>query len=237
MLVSAMECEIEEFKKNIKVKEQGNFMFPYYIGNLLNKEVILYRSGIGKVMASMTTQHIIDKFKDKIEKVIFTGIAGGLNKDYGINDLVIAKDTVQHDFDARPFRKLGVQPDTKLDFLEGDKELLNIALSFNPREIESDEFSNVRVFSGRVGTGDQFVSDKDKHINTKELNCDCVEMEGAAVAFVCKNNNLPCLIIRTISDKADGSSPKDFYEFEKKASKLNFECIRHIFRSLDDIRK
>jgi len=224
LIISAMDCEIDEFKKNMIIKQEGKFHFPYYIGTLFEKEIILSEVGIGKVMSSLNTQYLIDNYK--IDRIIFSGIAGSINPNLNIGDLVVAIKSIQYDLDVRPFHKLGTQPDTKISYIESDTALNELALSFDPKN--HSEFKDNKVIEGIIGTGDIFVKDKSANPNIKELNCDCVEMEGGAVAFVAYINKIPFTLIRVISDKADGSAEEDFYNFVHKASALTFQCISHI---------
>ena len=192
----------------------------FYKGKLKGKDVVIVRSGIGKVNAAICTQILVDKYS--VDAVINTGIAGSLNASIDIGDIVLSEDALQHDMDATGFGyEPGVIPRMETSVFKADNMLRKIAK-------ESCEKVNpdIKVFEGRVVSGDQFISDKDK----KKYILDnfsgyCTEMEGAAIAQVAYLNNIPFLIIRAISDKADDSATEDYPTFEAKAIKHRVNLV------------
>ena len=181
-------------------------------GILEGKDVVAVRSGIGKVNAAICTQILATYFN--VDAVINTGVAGSLRNEINIGDIVISTDAVQHDMDATGFGyKKGVIPRMKTSEFVADKRLAKLA-----KEACKESVPEINVFSGRVVSGDQFISDKavkDRILDT--FGGYCTEMEGAAIAQAAYLNNIPFLIIRAISDKADGSATMDYGEFERKA--------------------
>ena len=161
-------------------------------------------SGIGKVQAAMLTQYIISTWKPDI--CLFTGVAGALNTDYDIGDIVLGVDFIQHDLDVRPLGfERGEVPYTGESVFHSDSRLIKLAENACPPDH--------KLYLGRILTGDQFITHSEMATHqymTDELKGDAVEMEGAALAFVASRNKVPCLVIRTISDRADGSAPCDF---------------------------
>jgi len=170
------------------------------------------RSGIGKVNAGICTQILVDDFQ--VEAVINTGVAGSLRNEINIGDIVLSSDALQHDMDATGFGyEPGIIPRMDNSIFAADKELLLAAEKVN-KEVNPE----IETFVGRVVSGDQFISDKEKKdYLVKQFSGYCTEMEGAAIAQTCYVNEIPFLVIRAISDKADNSATMDYGEFEAKA--------------------
>ena len=184
----------------------------FYCGKVNNKEVVVVRSGIGKVNAAVCSQILVDKFG--VDAIVNTGIAGSLRAEINIGDIVLSSDSVQHDMDATGFGYVpGQIPRMDTFAFPADERLLNLA-----RECCSRVNPDIQTFVGRVVSGDQFISDKKKkQWLIDKFDGSCTEMEGAAIAQVCYLNHIGCLIIRAISDKADDSANMDYQEFEAKA--------------------
>lgn len=198
---------IENIVKNISIKIIYDLEF---LTGVINKSnIILVKSGVGKVNASRTTQILIDKFD--VDYVLNVGSAGGVNESFNIGDIIIGTKVVQHDFDVSAFgREKGMVPDVGRFFCS-DEVLVNRLISFSD--------SSLVLRSGIVASGDRFITD----INVKDFICnefgaDCIEMEGAAVAQVCFLCRKPFVIIKSISDKPNGSNNIDFDKFLRVAS-------------------
>ena len=198
---------IENIVKNINIKIIYDLEF---LTGVINKSnIILVKSGVGKVNASRTTQILIDKFD--VDYVLNVGSAGGVNESFNIGDIIIGTKVVQHDFDVSAFgREKGMVPDVGRFFCS-DEVLVNRLISFSD--------SSLVLRSGIVASGDRFITD----INVKDFICnefgaDCIEMEGAAVAQVCFLCRKPFVIIRSIFDKPNGSNNIDFDKFLRVAS-------------------
>lgn len=220
-IIGAMDEEVAKIKEEMAdVTITSIAGMDFYEGKLKNKEVVVVRSGIGKVNAGMCSQILVDRFS--VGAIINTGIAGSLRNEINIGDIVLSTDAIQHDVDASGFGyKKGQIPRVDTFAFKADENLLKLAqecnLSVNP---------DIQTFTGRVVSGDQFISDKDKKkwlIETFEGSC--TEMEGAAIAQAAYLNHIPYLVIRAISDKADDSAGMDYAVFEEKA-------IRHSVRLL-----
>jgi adenosylhomocysteine nucleosidase len=212
-LIGAMEVEVAMLKEKMEqVTVTTKAAMEFYKGSLCGCSVVVVRSGIGKVNAAICTQILVDDFG--VDAVINTGIAGSLHAEINIGDIVLATDALQHDMDATGFGyEVGVIPQMDCSIFQADEKLREVAKkcceAVNPE---------ISVFSGRVVSGDQFVSDKAK----KQWLIDtfagyCTEMEGAAIAQCAWLNQIPFLIVRAISDKADDSATMDYPEFEKQA--------------------
>jgi len=212
-IIGAMEEEVAQLKEkmtNLTITAKAGMDF--YDGLLLGKEVTVVRSGIGKVNAGCCTQILADLFH--VDCVINTGIAGSLDAAIDIGDIVLCTDAVQHDMDAVAFGyDLGVIPRMPVSFFPADETLRKTA-----KELCEQVNPEISVHEGRVATGDQFIADKaKKDFIVNNFHAKCTEMEGAAIAQAAYNNNLPFLIIRAISDKADNSAQMDYPTFEKQA--------------------
>ena len=179
---------------------------------LLEKKVVVVRSGIGKVNAGICAQILADVFS--VDAIINTGIAGSLNKNINIGDIVLSTDVVQHDMDATGFGyRKGQIPQMPVFFFNADDNLRRLAA-----EVCKEVNPDIQVFEGRIASGDQFVCDQDvKNRIVSEFSAYATEMEGAAIGQAAYLNEIPFLVVRAISDKADGSAQMDYSEFEKAA--------------------
>lgn len=220
-IIGAMDIEVAEVKKAMEdVTVETAASMDFYKGTIKGKEAVVVRSGIGKVNAAVCTQILADRYH--VDAVINTGIAGSLKNEINIGDMVLSTDTVHHDMDATGFGyPAGQIPQMKEFSFPADENLRSLAEKCC-REVNPE----IEVFTGRVVSGDQFISDKVK----KQWIGDtfggyCTEMEGAAIAQASYLNNIPFLIIRAISDKADDSANMDYSEFEEKAAKHSVNLI------------
>lgn len=201
----------------IDLEEFHLYNLNIFKGKISNKDCLLVRCGVGKVNSARTAQILTDNFK--LEFIINLGSAGSLNNDLNIGDIVIAKKLVQHDFDVTAFgRDKGYIPETGM-FFECDSILL--------KKCSSIEINNINIFTGIIASGDIFCTDvKMKENINKKFNADCVEMEGAAIAQVCSLNNIPFIVVRSISDTPNGNNNIDFNEYLHFASKNCAEFIK-----------
>ncbi|WP_100405132.1 5'-methylthioadenosine/adenosylhomocysteine nucleosidase [Bacillus solitudinis] len=227
-LIGAMSEEIEQFKAEMEVHTIRTIAtVTFYEGTLGDIEIVLCKSGVGKVNAALTTQVLIDMFE--ITNLIFTGVAGALDTSLEVGDLVISTSAMQHDIDASPLGfKRGEIPmyEGASDFL-ADSNLINIA------EAAAGTLVNRRIMKGRVVSGDQFVANAEFVQELREeFGGVCVEMEGAAVAQVSSMNSIPFVIIRSMSDKADGVASMSFSEFTILASQQSYLLVKEMLRQL-----
>ncbi|MEZ7821228.1 MAG: 5'-methylthioadenosine/adenosylhomocysteine nucleosidase [Patescibacteria group bacterium] len=206
-IIGAMEEEIVLIKKEIKNLETivvSNMEF--YCGDIFGKKIVLVKCGIGKVNVAICATLLIERFN--VSEIIFTGVAGGINENLNVGDIVVSSDLIQHDFDTTCFgEKLGQIPRMDQWIFKASDYLINIVSSVCKNE-------NLKYIKGRILSGDQFINSKEKVEYLKQnFEGDAVEMEGAALAHVCCVFNIPFVVIRSISDKADNSSHIDFNEF------------------------
>jgi adenosylhomocysteine nucleosidase len=213
-IIGAMEVEVESLKQKMEVKRVvKKASMEFNEGTIRNTEVVVVRSGICKVNAGICVQILADEFG--VTHVINTGVAGSLDARINIGDIVLSTDACYHDVDATVFGyKKGEIPQMGVLSFPADKELIARA-----KDAIGKAAPDLGVFEGRVCSGDQFISSPEvKEEIIKEFGAICTEMEGAGIAQACYLNGIPFVIIRAISDKADGSDIVDYPEFEKKAA-------------------
>ena len=218
-IIGAMDEEVAILKESMEVQDTMERAGMTFVKGIMSgKEVVVVRSGIGKVNMGICAQILIDCFG--VDTLINTGVAGGLYKDIEIGDIVISIDAVQHDVDATVFGyKVGEIPRMDTSYFEADKDLIELAKK-TCEEVNPD----INCYVGRVVSGDQFISDNDKkHYLINEFDGYCAEMEGAAMAQAAHLNQIPFIVLRAISDKADQEAAGSYEEFEKAA-------IKHIVR-------
>lgn len=212
-------------------------------GKLNSRRIVVAWTGIGKVNAAMTTTLLVEHFRPN--EVIFTGVAGGINPSLSPGDIVIAEKTAQHDSGTLwpdGFEHRGAR--NPFDgwrnpvFFPADERLLKLAQrAAGQVELETIKTSigerDPRIVKGVVVTGDVFVASPQKCIELRnELGADAVEMEGAAVAQICYQQSVPCLVIRSISDKADEKAREDLGMFHTMAATNSARLVAGIVELL-----
>lgn len=212
-IIGAMDEEVTQIKERMEdVKVTTMAAMDFYEGSIHDHPVVVVMSGIGKVNAAVCAEILVLKYG--VDAIINTGIAGSLDAKIDIGDIVLSTDTLEHDMDAVTFGyPVGQIPRMDTLSFTADEQLRKLAKAVC-EEVNPD----ISVFEGRVVSGDQFVSDKEKKdwlVST--FDGSCTEMEGAAIGHTAYLNNVPFLIIRAISDKADDSASMDYSAFEAKA--------------------
>ena len=219
----------------------------YFTGTINGIKTVVVFSRWGKVAAATTVSTLILKFS--ITELIFTGVAGAINAVLKIGDIVIAKRLVQHDMDARPLMAQFEIPLLGKTYFECNErqlsivgnavnELLNnkhLHAIINSSELALFNITEPKLMIGDIASGDQFISGTDdkNNILQKLPETLCVEMEGASVAQVCFEYNIPFIVVRTISDVADEQSPIDFPHFISTISnRYAVEIIKNIYLQL-----
>ena len=217
-IIGAMELEVDALKAAMEVKNTVTRAgMEFKEGTLNGADVVVVRSGIGKVNAALCVQILVDLFQ--ITHVINTGVAGSLNADLDIGDILISKDAIHHDVDATVFGyPLGELPQMGIREFIADEKLVNPDLT---------------VRTGRVVSGDQFISSDDVKKRLIEVfHGDCAEMEGASIAHGAYLNKIPFIVIRAISDKADGSAEMDYTAFEHEAAKHSARLVEDLVQKI-----
>ena len=224
-IITAMEEEFEEIANIIsEVKEKEISKLTFITGKINTKSVVLVKSGIGKVNAARVTQILIDNFK--VEGIINVGSAGSCNDELEIGDIVIGKKLVQHDFDITAFGHEKGFISNVGQYVESDEQLI-VKIEKIIKRINDKDF-NIKV--GTIASGDIFCTEsKMKEKIRNKFNADCIEMEGSAIAQVCKLDKIPFLVVRSISDKPNGQNEITFDKFLEKASRRCAYIINEFF--------
>ncbi len=231
-IIGAMDEEIELLLGDLQ--ERQELAYPgatLYRGQLDGMTVLLTRGGIGKVNAALTTAHLLAAGASRI---IFTGVAGGVHPDLRVGDIVVSTDCVQHDVDVTALGyPLGTVPG-EAPAWAADETLRTAAVQ------AAQEVSGVRVIEGRIASGDQFIASPEgvQRLQTV-FGAACAEMEGAAVAQVCAKGDVPFVVIRSVSDTADGSAGVDYREFMPQVARHAKAVVRGMLArltALDDDR-
>ena len=227
-IIGAMDLEVEHLKGEMQISRiVDKAGMEFYTGTLKGVDVVIVRSGIGKVNAGLCAQILADVFQ--VTHIINTGVAGSLNAKLDIGDILISKDALYHDIDVRIFGyQLGEVPQMGCREFKADKAMIEAAVS-SCKEVNPD----IHVEVGRILSGDQFISDKaKKETLIADFQGDCTEMEGAAIAHSAYLNKIPFVIIRAISDKADDSAEMDYPTFEREAAKHSAKLVEHMITLL-----
>lgn len=211
----------------------------FHLGALHGQPLVLVLCGIGKVAAAATTALLAERYG--VSRLVFTGVAGGLHGDVKVGDLVLAEELLQHDMDASPLFARHVVPLTGKSRFGVDAELMRQlgqaaeAVLLDPHAAFGTEAAWLgvtapRLHRGLVISGDQFIASAEaSQALRRELpDALAVEMEGAALAQVCHDLDLPFAVIRTVSDRADDSAHVDFLRFvEVVAARASAAVISH----------
>ncbi|MBQ9837902.1 MAG: 5'-methylthioadenosine/adenosylhomocysteine nucleosidase [Oscillospiraceae bacterium] len=211
-IIGAMDVEIATLKEAMTEKQERRYAgMDFCEGVLQGMPVVVARCGVGKVHGALCVQVLRDLFQ--VTHVVNTGIAGSLSAQLDIGDLVISRDAMYHDFDCVGFGyPMGKVPGLPVTFA-ADEGMLALALE------AAQQVHPGHVQAGRVASGDQFVCDRTKKEQIIAVTGGlCTEMEGAAIAQAAVVNELPFVIIRAISDKADDSAEMDYPSFERLAA-------------------
>lgn len=226
-IIGAMDEELEIILSELKVhKTRLKANMKFNSGRLYDKDIIVVRSGIGKVNAAICTQILIDDFK--VDIIINVGIAGGVADDIYPGDIVIADNLVQHDVNAVAFGyEIGQIPRVDTYDFKCDKKLIEKVKD------ACSKMENKNSFVGRIVTGDEFVSSAEKvKYLYKEFNALACEMEGGSIAQVAYLNNVPFVIIRSISDNANNGASIEYEKFAPIAIKNSTEILKSVIKNL-----
>jgi adenosylhomocysteine nucleosidase len=229
-IIGAMEEEIAYFQRAMTdfIEEKKGY-HTFYCGTWEDEKVVIVKCVIGKVNAAMTVQKMIDYYH--VKKIIFTGVAGATNPVLEIGDVIVSTSCQQHDLDASALGfKKGTIPmyEGTSDFPSDDK-LIEVAFNSAKKVLTKGE----RVFKGKIVSGDQFIADQNQvKMLLETFDADCVEMEGAAVAQVAHFNDIPFVVVRSISDKANGEASRSFEIFMKESAKTSSIIVENIIFNL-----
>ncbi len=236
-LSSVLELMPDEHRQTVAGRD-------FWLGHLHGHEVVVVLSGIGKVAAAATASLLIDRFK--VNRIIFTGVAGGLGVGVKVGDMVVARQFLQHDMDASPIFERHEVPgygrkrfDADADCSERLRQACDETTAWVPQGIASDVLAThglhaPQVHEGLLLSGDRFVS---TNVESQKLLAElpdalAVEMEGAAFAQVCHDFGVPLAVVRTISDRADDEAHVDFPRFLREvASRYSGVVVDRLLRA------
>ena len=233
-IISAMDNEIDLLLEEAKIDRKDEIGgTTYHIGTLHNKNVIIAKSGIGKVYASCATTVLLDRYN--ISNVIFTGIAGGVKEETEVLDEVIATRLVEHDYGSinnDGFVWTGGDPG-KLEPAEGDYYYCDEGLVDLAYNASVEVMGENHTYKGTIATGDQFIASSSyvELLKTK-FNAYACEMEGASVAKVCDEFDTPYVVIRALSDLADGNAHESYEDFGDLAA---YHSSRIVLKMIDNL--
>lgn len=228
-IIGAMDSEVKHLKECLEDCKTSEFSgMTFYEGKLNQKDVVVVKSGIGKVNAALCAQVLILNFK--VQKIINTGIAGATGKGLKVFDFVVSTEAVYHDFDTTAFGyKVGQVPGLPESF-KADKDLVQKALEVFKQTDFSKEHS---IQSGLIASGDQFISGGERKDFIKNtFKPACVEMEGCAIAHTCHINKVPFVIIRCMSDMADDDVEQTYSFNEDTCAKASSEFVEAFVKSI-----
>lgn len=226
-IIGAMTVEVETLKeqmRNLRVAKHAGMEFCQ--GDLEGTSAVVVQCGVGKVNAAICTQILCSVFG--VTHIVNTGIAGSLRAELDIGDLLICKDAMYHDFDVNYLGyPTGQVPGMDVLSFPADSGLIEKAYA------AAEEVNPGHTTIGRVASGDQFIASGEKRAKIiADTVAFCTEMEGAAVAHTAWRNQIPFVVIRAISDKADDSAQMDYPTFEAIAARRCAEVTRILARKL-----
>ncbi len=228
--------------KNVTIREYGDLKI--YHGKLNQKVpnynsvyITLAWSGWGKVSAARAITRILAG-KNKIDLIIFTGVAGAANRTLSQWDIVIANEVIQHDMDARPIFEKFVLPPLKKAKLESNSFFKNWIYNSLKKNIENGNLTSFgSIKKGLIATGDSFISDENviNRLKVELPKLEAIEMEGGAVAQVAEQEGVPWVILRVISDSADSNSKMDFNQFLKDYVLVSWTLLESLLQDIPEI--
>lgn len=226
-IIGAMDVEVATLRANLEnmtVTAKAGMEFAQ--GKLAGLDVVVVQCGVGTVNAALCAQILCDCFD--VTHIVNTGVAGSLDAELDIGDLVVSRDAMYHDFDCSifPSYQKGQVPGMPVAF-PADEKLIEIAVS----AAEAVNPGHTKV--GRIASGDQFVGEKAQKAKIIEITgAVCTEMEGTAIAHAAYRNGVPFVVLRAISDKADDSSEMDYPTFEAIAAHRCAQVTRTMAKML-----
>lgn len=248
-IMGAMPEEIARFEREMTLERtERHGMREYHIGRLCGHEVVVVFSRIGKVAAASTATTLLERFG--VEGIIFTGVAGGVDPQLNVGDVVVADALVQHDMDASrlpwfarfEIPLLGVTRfPVETFWVDAARMAAETYLKTRfPAEVAAADCRALgiecpKAVVGMVASGDQFLADAEagEALRTVLPDLSCVEMEGAAVAQVAHEHGIPCVVIRSISDKANHDAATDFSAYVSKiATPMSCGIVVNLLQAL-----
>lgn len=232
-IIGAMDCEISSLQDIVKNPKVITVKKHKLIKGRIGKyNVIIAKSGVGKVAAAISVQFLADNYKPDF--IINTGIAGALDESLKIGDVIFATSSLQHDFDisvfgyAKGYMSTGNQSN-KPTIFKPDENLKN-----KIKNAVIKKYPDITFKDGIIATGDTFVLNAriKKNIN-KIFDASAIDMESAAIIQSANMNNIPCVVIRSISDSLNEKDSKSYVKLEKGIAKSNADIIEYVLKNVD----
>lgn len=224
-IIGALEEEVSSIINMLSdYKKETAGGIDFHLGTLYGKSVVISRCGVGKVFAAICAQAMIIKYSPSL--IVNTGVAGALSPELRCADIVIGSELCQHDMDTSPLGDpVGLISGINKIFFECDMDAVNIIK-------DSCEQNNYRYLVGRIASGDKFIAEKsEKEKIISAFSAYACEMEGAAIAHTAFVNSTPFVVIRAISDSADGEASMSYLEFlpiaAERSSRLTLSLVKN----------
>jgi len=227
-IIGAMEVEVKELKEQMQITRQlTKAGMEFCEGILEGQDVVVVRSGVGKVNAAVCSQTMILKYSPDI--MINVGVAGGLSEEFKIGDIAVADSVVEHDMDTSPIGDpVGLISGINLVNIPCDKKLADLM------EQAVSKVGTITSKRGVIASGDQFISKQEQRDRIKDnFGAIAAEMEGASIGHVCYMNGVPFGVLRAISDGANDDSHMDYPEFAKMAAANSIKIILELLNSIN----
>ena len=227
-IIGAMEVEVKELKEQMQITRQlTKAGMEFCEGILEGQDVVVVRSGVGKVNAAVCSQTMILKYLPDI--MINVGVAGGLSEEFKIGDIAVADSVVEHDMDTSPIGDpVGLISGINLVNIPCDKKLADLM------EQAVSKVGTITSKRGVIASGDQFISKQEQRDRIKDnFGAIAAEMEGASIGHVCYMNGVPFGVLRAISDGANDDSHMDYPEFAKMAAANSIKIILELLNSIN----
>lgn len=227
-LIGAMAVEMEALMAQVEGRQEKQIgMDTFVSGKLFGQDAVLAVCGPGKINAALCAQSMMLHYQPKW--VLNLGVAGAGDSDVSIGDMVIATAAVQHDCDTSPIGDpVGLVSKLNLIELPCDAALRAALVK------AASTLKDVRVHEGIIATGDQFIGNGEVRSRIhQQFGAKAVEMEGGAVAHACYMHGVPCGVLRSISDKANGESEMDYPTFVKLAASHSTQVVEQLLRAME----
>ena len=219
-IIGAMDIEVEKIKAFLTdVSEEKISGVNFVSGKFSGKDVVVAKCGVGKVFSGLCAEAMILKYSPEL--IINVGVAGCLDENLKIGDIVIADNVCQHDMDTSPLGDpVGLLSDINIIKIPADKKACDLF-------IKCAEELSLPYSVGTIASGDQFVSSAEKKkFIIDNFDAKSCEMEGGSIGHVCYVNNVPFAVLRAMSDGADDGAKMDFPTFAKMAAENSTQVIK-----------
>lgn len=223
-IIGALDDEVKNIISLLENKSSEVISgIEFNTGSLFGKQIVVARCGVGKVFAAICAEAMIIKYNPRL--LVNSGVGGALDTTLRPLDVVIAEDLCQHDMDTSPIGDpVGLISGINRIYFECDERAVEILKS-------AADALGVRALVGRVASGDKFIAEKkDKDYIRSTFSASSCEMEGAAVAHTAFVNGTPFVVVRAISDSADGDASMDYMTFLPKAAEASISLTLSLIK-------